>query len=239
MDDDRSPLYPDGVLSGRRPGPPDEGAVRRTRSGLGMVVDSWRRRPVPRRIIGTLSVLMLIGGVVLFSWPFLTNLWSDWRQARLADGFGSAEHRRAYVSRTIKPGDALTQILIPALGVDAIVVEGTTLSALQAGAGHYENSALPCEEGNAAIAGHRTTYGKPFADVDRLSEGDRIVLVTPVGRCTYEVTAKPWITAPTDFGVVAPKKGSVLTLTTCHPRGSAAQRLIVRAELVKSELLPA
>ena len=233
---DRSPLYPDGVLSERRRTPGDDGPVRRAGTGLGMVVDSWRRRPVPRRIIGTLSVLMLLGGIGLFAWPFATNLWSDWKQARLADGFGSAEHRRAYVTRTIKPGDALTRILIPKLGVDTIVVQGTTLSALEAGAGHYEHSALPCEEGNAAIAGHRTTYGKPFADVDDLASGDRIILETPVGRCTYQVTRDPWITGPTDFAVVTDKEGFLLTLTTCHPPGSAAERLIVRAELVKSEL---
>ncbi|MGH2723552.1 MAG: sortase [Actinomycetota bacterium] len=233
---DRSPLYPDEVLSGRRQAPGGDGPVKRTGSGVAMVLDSWRRRPVPRRVIGTLSVLMLVAGVALFAWPFATNLWSDWKQARLADGFGSPEHRRAYITRTIEPGDALTRIAIPRLGVDAIVVQGTTLSALQAGAGHYEHSALPCEKGNAAIAGHRTTYGKPFADVDELEAGDRIILETPVGRCTYEVKGSPWITAPTDFGVVARKKGSLLTLTTCHPPGSAAERLIVRAELVKSEL---
>lgn len=232
---DRSPLYPEGVLSerGRRG---QETPIERTRSGLGMVLDSWRRRPVPRRILGSLSVLMLLGGVALFAWPFATNLYTDWKQARLEDGFGSPAHRQAYVTRTIRPGDALTRIVIPKLGVDAIVVEGTTLSALRAGAGHYEHSSLPCERGNAAIAGHRTTYGKPFAALDRLADGDRIVLVTPVGRCTYEVEGDPWITVPTDFRVIAPKKGSLLTLTTCDPPGSAAMRLIVRAELKRTEL---
>jgi sortase A len=231
----RSPLYPDEVLTDRsRRG--EETALDRTRSGLGMVLDSLRRRPVPRRILGTLSVLMLLGGAVLFAWPFLTNLYTDWTQARLEEGFGSPAHRKAYITRTIRPGDALTKIVIPKLGVDAIVVEGTTLSALRAGAGHYDHSALPCEDGNAAIAGHRTTYGKPFAEIDLLAPGDRIVLITPVGRCTYEVKGAPWITQPTDFGVVAPKRGSLLTLTTCHPPGSAEQRLIVRAELVKRQL---
>ena len=203
-----------------------------------MLFDSWRRRPVPRRILGTLSILMLLGGVVLFSWPFLTNLWTDYKQAGLEDQFSSDAHRQAYVTRTIQPGDALTRILIPGLDVDTIVVEGTTLSALEAGAGHYQDTALPCERGNSAIAGHRTTYGKPFAAIDELRPGQEITLETPVGRCTYEVAGRPWITHPSDFKVLRQGKGSSLTLTTCHPPGSAEERLIVRAELVSSEVFP-
>ena len=201
-----------------------------------MLFDSWRSRPVPRRILGTLSVLMLIGGVVLFAWPVLTTLWTGYQQVGLQDQLTSDAHRQAYVTRTIQPGDALTRILIPSLGVDTIVVEGTTLSALEAGAGHYEQTALPCERGNAAIAGHRTTYGKPFAAIDRLRPGQEITLETPIGRCTYEVRGRPWITHPSDFKVLRQGRGSHLTLTTCHPPGSAEERLIVRAELVSSEV---
>ncbi len=229
----RSPRDPDEVLepNDRR----DDRRVARARSSAGMVVDSWRRRPVPRRIIGTISILMLLAGVALFAYPFATNLWSDYKQARLEDQLGTAENRRAYLTRTIHAGDALTRMIIPALGVDTIVVEGTTLSALQAGSGHYADTALPCERGNSAIAGHRTTYGKPFANVDDLRPGDRIKLVTPVGECTYAVSVEPWITHPADFAVLSqPKRGSFLTLTTCHPPGSADERLIVRARLVSS-----
>ena len=57
---------------------------------------------------------------------------------------------------------------IPVLGVDVVVVEGTTASALRAGAGHYPETPLPCELGNVGIAGHRTTYGKLFNQIDRL-----------------------------------------------------------------------
>jgi sortase A len=179
---------------------------------------------------------MLLGGVVLFAWPFLTNLYTDYRQGELEDELVSPASRRAYITRTIEPGEALTRIQIPALDVDTIVVEGTTLSALQAGAGHYEDTALPCEEGNAGIAGHRTTYGKPFAEIDDLAAGDEITLETPVGSCTYRVMGEPFVTTPTDFGVLDPGDGSVLTLTTCHPPGSNSQRLIVRAKLISSEI---
>jgi len=232
---DQPPLYDENLLGPRRPGGEPRGP-RRVGSALGVLVDSWRRRPVPRRILATLSVLMLLGGVVLFAWPFLTNLYTDYRQGELEDQFVSPASRRAYISRTIEPGEALTRIQIPALELDTIVVEGTTLSALQAGAGHYEETALPCEKGNAGIAGHRTTYGKPFAEIDDLDPGDEITLETPVGSCTYRVTGQPFITTPTDFEVLDPGDGSTLTLTTCHPPGSASQRLIVRAKLISSQI---
>ena len=231
---ERSPLYPDEVLRGDRAG----GRWRRLRSSLGLIGDSWRGRPGPRRALGALSVVLMLGGVGLFSYPFLTNLYADWQQSKLEDQFHEESTRRAYITRTIRPGEALTKIHIPALDVDAIVVEGTTPSALRAGAGHYQQTALPCEKGNAAIAGHRTTYSKPFANLQDLEKGDEIVVTTPVGRCVYEVIGEPWITTPDDFRVLQPVRGSVLTLTTCDPPGSAEQRLIVRAELVSSEVLP-
>jgi LPXTG-site transpeptidase (sortase) family protein len=143
-------------------------------------------------------------------------------------------------------GDPLTRIEIPDIGVNTIVVEGTTPSALKAGAGHYRNTPLPGSKGNVAIAGHRTTYGRPFNKVDALEPGNRIILTSPIGRFTYRVIRAPrnsnhsdfkaaWITNPFDWSVAAKTKGDFLTLTTCHPKGSARQRLIVRAQLVSSE----
>ena len=86
-----------------------------------------------------------------------------------------------------------------------------------------------------AIAGHRTTYGKPFHDLDKLEAGDRITLETPIGSCTYEVE-RTWITDPRDVGVVANTPDQArLTLTTCHPKGSARQRLILSATMVSAE----
>lgn len=227
---DRGPLYPDEILPSER----ERGRLPRLRSALGMIVDSWRRRG-PRRALGVLAVLLLLGGVALFAYPFATDVYASWKQSRLEQEFGREGARRAYLTRTIRPGEALTRITIPRLGVDAIVVEGTSPGALRAGAGHYEGSALPCERGNAAIAGHRTTYAQPFADLHLLRAGDRIILATPVGRCTYRVVVSPWRTHPRDLEVLGHVNGSVLTLTTCDPPGSSAERLIVRARMVESE----
>ena len=82
-----------------------------------------------------------------------------------------------------------------------------------------------------AIAGHRTTYGKPFANLDRLAVGEQIVLETPIGRHVYRITREPFVVSNNDFTVIAQTPGKTLTLTTCHPKGSDRQRLIVRAEI--------
>jgi LPXTG-site transpeptidase (sortase) family protein len=132
-------------------------------------------------------------------------------------------------------GDPLTRIEIPKLGVNTIVVEGTSASALKAGAGHYRSTPLPGQRGNVAIAGHRTTYGRPFNGVESLNKGDTVILTTPVGRYTYRIGGAPWITHPLDWSVVAKSNDYLLTLTTCHPKGSARQRIIVRAKMVRSE----
>ena len=190
-----------------------------------------RRHPWARRSLSLLSVGLLVAAAGMLGYPFYTNLYQSRVQQRLDNQLVSPELQQAYRAGNVGTGDALTRIRIPAINVDVVVVEGTTASALRAGAGHYPATPLPCEAGNVAIAGHRTTYGKPFSNVDRLKPGDEIILETPIGSCTYKVSVDPFVVAPRDTSVVAPTPGSALTLTTCHPRGSAAKRLIIRAEL--------
>jgi sortase A len=134
----------------------------------------------------------------------------------------------------VTEGDSLTRIRIPAIGASVVVVEGTSDSALRAGAGHYPGTPLPGEDGNVAIAGHRTTYGKPFADLDRLAPGDDIHFDTPVGPHHYRVTRQPFVVDKADWSPIANTGGKMLTLSTCHPKRSDRQRLIVQAELVSS-----
>jgi sortase A len=184
------------------------------------------------------SLLFLLAGVGLVGYPLATNLWHDRLQDRLGRQLASPKLQQAYRQRAVAVGDSLTRIKIPALGVDVVVVQGITPSALRAGAGHYPDTALPCDNGNVAIAGHRTTFGKPFANVDRLKAGDTIELTTPIGTCTYKVAKEPFVVGPTDLSVLKPTLDRALTLTTCHPKGSAAQRLIVRATLDKDVKAP-
>ncbi len=198
-----------------------------------MLIDLLRTKRWLRRSLSGLSVLLLLGGLGLVGYPFATNMWQDRVQDRLAEQIASPELQQAYKERKIETGDSLTRIKIPALGVDTVVVEGITPSALRAGAGHYPQTPLPCEGGNVSIAGHRTTYGRPFGNVDQLKPGDTIELTTPIGGCVYQVARAPYVVAPTELSVIEPTGERSLTLTTCHPKGSAAQRLIIRATWVK------
>ena len=198
-----------------------------------MLIELLRTRRWLRRLLSGLSVLLLLGGVGLVGFPFATNMWQGRIQERLDDQIASPELQQAYKERKVETGDSLTRIKIPALGLDTVVVEGITPSALRAGAGHYPQTPLPCESGNVAIAGHRTTYGRPFGNVDQLKPGDTIELTTPIGGCVYQVSRAPFVVAPSELSVIDPTPERSLTLTTCHPKGSAAQRLIIRATWVK------
>ncbi|MDP1818818.1 MAG: class E sortase [Acidimicrobiales bacterium] len=201
------------------------------------LVGVLRRRPWARFLLTTASIGLLVGAIGTIGYPFYTNLLQDRIQSRLDRQFNSDELRQQYLDRNVKVGDSLTRIQIPELDVDVVVVEGITASALRAGAGHYPGTPLPCEEGNVAIAGHRTTYGRPFHSVHQLEMGDEITLVTPIGPCTYRVSEKPFTVSPKEISVVANTPDTpMLTLTTCHPIGSAKERLIIRAELVSSQV---
>lgn len=165
-----------------------------------------------------------------------SNVLSDLQTNRLQDSL-EKEFLACGKKLCTGEGDPLTRIEIPSLGVNTLVVQGTSADALRAGAGHYPNTPLPGEKGNVGIAGHRTTYGRPFNSIDAMKKGDKVILTTPLGRYTYEVSRAPWITTPYDWGVIGRSSDPLLTLTTCHPKGSARERLIVRAELVKTESL--
>ncbi|HEV3365260.1 MAG TPA: class E sortase [Acidimicrobiia bacterium] len=205
----------------------------RLSDGASFLIETLRVRPAARRMLSGVSVLMAVLAVALLAYPLYTNFYQDRLQSKLAIEFKKPETLRAFKAGELASGDPITKISIPAAGLKpTVVVEGTGASALRAGAGHYPNTPLPGEEGNVAIAGHRTTYGKPFANLDHLKPGDEILLETPVGKYTYRVSRDPFIVKPTDFSVISQTPGKTLTLTTCHPKGSARERLIVKAELV-------
>jgi sortase A len=143
-------------------------------------------------------------------------------------------------------GEPVAIVRIPKIGVDKVVVEGTTVADLRKGPGHYVGMPLPGQLGNAGIAGHRTTYGAPFADLDQLTIGDEIEVETLAGVFRYRVTEEPFAVKPNQTEVLNqpdPNQGdqpvATLTLTTCNPKYSAAERLIVKAEYDGPLQLPA
>lgn len=199
-----------------------------------------------------LSVMILVVGLGLLATPFVSEAYTRYEQQKLlaeldnpvltipddavvttvvhreapADGLaaGSAEEE-------MKPPPLLPpfRIEIPKIGVEAVVVDGVEVEDLRKGPGLYPHGVKPGEDGNVAIAGHRTTYGAWFRHVDQLEDGDEIILSKGVRRIVYKVE-RVFPVASNDWSVIAPTEYNALTLTTCHPPGSAIQRLIVRAK---------
>jgi sortase A len=133
---------------------------------------------------------------------------------------------------SLPDGTLFAHIVIPKIGVNYYVVEGVGSSQLAEGPGHYPGTAAVGASGNVGIAGHRTTHGAPFYNLNELKPGDLIYLTNTAGHTfTYRTTTQ-FIVAPSDGAVLNPTGTPSLTLTTCNPRYSASQRLVVRATLV-------
>ncbi len=203
--------------------------------------------------------ILVAGVLVLLFIPYLlwgTGLITAQAQSDLRQQFRATQrlhHRSTDVSPprtptsppTIAPpvaapraGDPVGILSIPKISLSMMVVEGTGAEQLRAGPGHYPGTPLPGEAGNVAIAGHRTTYLHPFYNLDALAPGDAIDILTAQGWFDYKVTGSR-VVAPSDVAVVAPTATPTLTLTTCTPRYSASQRLVVQAALVADVLTAA
>jgi sortase A len=140
-------------------------------------------------------------------------------------------------------GETFATIHVPRWGAGYVkpISEGVDRRAVldRLGIGHYPSTVMPGQVGNFAVAGHRTTYGKPFADVDQLQLGDAIIIQTADAWFVYEVTDTK-IVKPSEVYVIGPNPlnpgnaptAASITLTTCHPKYSAAQRFIVHGELL-------
>jgi sortase A len=132
------------------------------------------------------------------------------------------------------PGFRLGTLAVARLALKIDVIQGTGELELRRGVGHYRISALPGQGRTVAIAGHRTTYQRPFHELDRLRAGDKVVLTLWQGhRYVYQVTGAR-VVGFDDWSILANKGYDKLVLTTCHPPGSATQRLAVFAKLVAS-----
>jgi sortase A len=128
-------------------------------------------------------------------------------------------------------GDPIARLRLPTLDVNEIVVNGTDSSTLKEGPGRYLGSAMPGENGLVYIAGHRTTYGAPFSRIDRLDQGDPVLVELPYGSFRYRVTGHR-IVDDNDLSVLESQGFEQLALQACHPRFFASQRYITYAELV-------
>jgi sortase A len=222
---------------------------------------------VVRTLLRQLSTILILAGLMLLADVGLTLVWQEpvsavyaqWRQDALADDLEELstpnlspgeqkalerlpldKDRAAFLARALErrtdPGDPVGRIRIPEVGLSKVIVEGTDGGSLRKGPGHYPETPLPGIRGTVAIAGHRTTYGAPFRDLDKLENRDELVVEMPYGRFTYEVEREQ-IVDPTATWVTRRVGHDRLVLTACHPKYSAAQRIVIFARLVGTEQL--
>jgi len=206
-----------------------------------------RPRPSRRRkLMRWLGKALITAGVVMLlfvAWELwgtgiITGRYQDrFRDQISRDGFPSYEPGAG----RIIPGNAIGFIRIPRIKLDMVFVQGIGVDPLKRGPGHYPTTPFPGQVGNVAIAGHRTTYLHPFWALNKVRPGDTIYVDTHRGHFAYEVVEfvvdpatrqrlqVPFAVSPNGVWVLTPTKRPSLTLTTCNPRFSASQRLIVRA----------
>lgn len=138
----------------------------------------------------------------------------------------------------LEVGMAIGRIDIPSADIGYVIVEGTDTTSLKKGPGHYPETALPGQGTTIGVAGHRTTYGAPFHDIDKIAVGDEVTIEMPYATFTYTVE-KTDIVAPTEIGIIRDIGRERLVLTACHPLYSAAERYAVFGKLTDVELAEA
>jgi len=211
------------------------------------------------RILGS---LLLAAGVLGLAWTITVWRWQDpftaiythYEQAKLNRSLDReistfrVRHRRAETTvvrerrlvaaaaaaerRQVKDGQALGRIIVPRMGLNMVVVNGTDEESLKKGPGHYLGSALPGQGQLIYISGHRTTYLAPFSIIDQLHKGDRVTLVMPYATFVYRISGYR-IVPSNDLKVLHSPGHEVLELQAYHPRFFATHRFIAYALPVK------
>lgn len=200
---------------------------------------------VTGEVLVTLGVLILlfVGWQLWWTDVIAGRAYADTRanleqQWQLGDGRGALPR-----PVTPEPGKAFGLIYIPAMGDRSWgvpIIQGTSLDLLQEGVGHHPESAMPGQVGNMVIAGHRTTYGAPFGDIETLKPGDQVIVETRNGWYIYQLDRNTiiegtdrWIldAAPGEPKGTAPTE-RLITIYSCHPKYSAAQRFVWFGHLV-------
>jgi sortase A len=150
--------------------------------------------------------------------------------ASAADERRRVEALARALDHQVPRGAAIGRIEIPRIRVRAVVVHGSDPEDLRLGPGTIDGAPLPGAGGTAGIAGHRTTYGAQFRDIDQLRPGDAVVAAMPYATLRYEVTDVR-VVAPSEVAVLRQTGADELVLVACHPRFSATRRIVVTARL--------
>jgi sortase A len=209
------------------------------------------------RLLGTVlavaGLLLLVWAAVVWQWqdPF-TALYTTWKQHQLAEqyakrasafrapapaaGTPAAERRDIAAEasdyrRTTHRGQAIGRIIVPRMGVNMVLVDGTDHDSLTKGPGRDLATYMPGQNRLIYVAGHRTTYLAPFSHIDSMRKGDQITIKVPYGTFVYRVTGQRIVPAD-DLSVLISPPHELLILQACHPRFFATHRFLVYAQLI-------
>ena len=197
-----------------------------------------------------LSLGLIAAGLLTLAWVAVTWRWQEpitavehWHSQRaLATQLrsrsapthvGSLRLRARAFRLASHEGEAMGRILVPRLGLDTVLVEGTSEADLAKGPGFYAGDSLPGEGRLVYIAGHRTTYSAPFSQINLLRRGDTITVRMPYGTFRYRVTGHRIVPA-SDIVILRSTMRERLILQSCHPRFSASHRYLVYAVPVRT-----
>lgn len=202
-----------------------------------------------RVLIRSVGELCITAGLVVLLFVAYelwgTGTYTQAQQHKLGDELTRSWNSSAgkVTAERIRLGHGIALIRIPRLGKKFryVVVEGVSIADLRKGPGHYPGTAMPGQIGNFVVSGHRTTYLAPFNKLGELRRGDQILIDTRTSQYIYKVTSMK-VVDPTDVSVAAPvpehpranPTKRLITMTTCNPKYSAAQRLIVFGRLVSA-----
>ena len=207
------------------------------------------------------GALLALGGVLVLAWVFVVWRWEDpitlllnkRYQAQLTSAYEeraasihdtsalprpraqtpAAYYRRAAATyrSTTTVGQPIGRLVVPRLGLSAMVVLGTDTESLKKGPGVHPPTAFPGQGELIYVAGHRTTYGAPFSDIDKLEPGDRVTFEVPYGTFRYAVTGHRIVRA-NQLEVLQSRGKEEVALQACWPRFFATHRYIAYAKLV-------
>jgi sortase A len=202
-----------------------------------------------RIIIRSVGELCITAGLVVLLFVAYelwgTGAYTQAQQHKLGDELTRTWNTSAgkVTTERVRLGHGLALIRIPRLGKSFryVIIEGVSVADLRKGPGHYPGTALPGQVGNFVVSGHRTTYSAPFNKLGELDRGDEILIDTRDDQYVYKVTDRR-IVKPTEVDVTAPvpfhpgrrPTDRMITLTTCHPKYSAAKRMIIFGELASA-----
>lgn len=187
-----------------------------------------RRKLLSYLLIGAGMILLFLGGRDVFEARMgQTEAQRAFQKAASVDRpspFAAPRQMR------VPLGDAFAKLTVPRLNAELYVVEGDGAAQLRQGPGHISGTAMPGQDGNCIIAGHRDTHFRILKDIRK---GDEIVLQTRAGEYTYRVE-RTLVVSPSNTASLRPTQDAELHLITCYPfyyLGSAPKRFVVQANL--------